>query len=143
MSLLERLNNDVKEAMKARDKMRTQTLRMVLSEVKYAQVAAGPDKTIDEASVQKVVASYHKKLAKSLDDFPDGEKREAIQAELGVVEEYLPKKASPAQIEGAIDEVMAAVPEREFGVLMKQVLVKLGSAADGKAVSEALRKRLG
>lgn len=143
MSLSERLTHDIKESMKAKDKVRTQTLRMMLSEVKYAQAAVGMDKTLDDAAVQKVFASYHKKLAKSLDEYPEGEKRDAIRDELKIVEDYLPKKASPAEMEAVIDQVMQATSEREFGTLMKQVLAKLGGAADGKLVSEAIRKKLG
>lgn len=143
MTALERLNNDIKEAMKAKDKVRTQVLRMMLSEVKYAQSAVSMSQPLDEAAVLKCFASYHKKLTKSMDDFPAGEAKDAVAAEIKIVEDYLPKKASAAEVEAAIKGVMASTPDREFGVLMKQVLAKLGGGADGKIVSELLRKALG
>lgn len=140
--LIERLNDDIKEAMKARDKMRTSVLRMMLSEVKYAQSAVSMNEQLDDAAVQKVFATYQKKLEKSLNDFPEGEKKQAIAHEIAIVSEYLPKKASTADVENAIKEVLTTSTDRSFGPLMKQVMAKLGNAADGKVISELLKKHL-
>lgn len=142
MSLVEKLNNDIKESMKAQNKVRLSVLRMMLSEVKYAQAAVGMGQPIDDAAVTKVLGTYQKKLQKSLDDYPAGDKRTAIQDEISIVEEYLPKKASAADIEKAAKEVMSSSDSKEFGPLMKQVMAKLGPTADGKMVNEILKKLL-
>ena len=128
--------------MKARDKERTSVLRMLLSEIKYTQAAVNVHAELPEAEVLKVVGLYHKRMLKSLDDYPEGEKRDQIRSELGIVDEYLPKRASRAEVELVVDEVLRGTEDREFGPLMKQVLARLGTAADGKIVSEVLRPRL-
>lgn len=142
MSLVEKLNNDIKESMKAQNKVRLSVLRMMLSEVKYAQSAVGMGQPIDDATVTKVLGTYQKKLQKSLDDYPAGEKRAVIQGEIDIVDEYLPKKASAADVEKVAKDVISSSDSKEFGPLMKQVMAKLGPAADGKLVNEILKKLL-
>ena len=143
MSLKEKINNDIKTAMKAQDKERLSVLRMVLSEIKYAQAAVSMASELPEAEVIKCVTTYHKRLTKSLDDFPEGEKRDVVRKEIAIVEEYLPKKAGDAEVGAAIDKVMAASADRSFGNLMKLVMTELGGAADGKLISQLLKAKLG
>lgn len=143
MSLKERINEDLKAAMKNRDKDRTSVLRMLLSELKYAQAAVNIHQELGEDEVLKVVSTYHKRLEKSLGDYPEGEKRAAISAEMKIVEDYLPKKAGADEVAKAIDQVLAGTADRTFGPLMKEVLAKLGGSGDGKLVSQLLKQRLG
>jgi uncharacterized protein YqeY len=142
LSLKERLNEDLKTAMKARDKDRTSVLRMLLSELKYAQAAVNIHQELPDDEVLRVVTTYHKRLVKSLDDFPEGERRDAIRTELAIVDEYLPKKAGADEVTKVVDSVLAATSDRNFGTLMKEVLARLGSAGDGKVVSQVLKQRL-
>jgi len=142
LSLKERINEDLKTAMKARNKERTSVLRMLLSEVQYNQAAVNVHEALPDADVLKVIGLYHKRLLKSLDDYPEGEKRDQIRSELVIVDEYLPKRASRAEVEKVVDELLQSTEERVFGPLMKQVLARLGNAADGKVVSEVLKLRL-
>lgn len=143
MSLKERINEDLKTAMKSRDKDRTSVLRMILSEVKYAQAAVNIHQELPDDEVTKVVSTYFKRLEKSLSDYPEGERRTAIQSEMKIVEDYLPKKASADDTNKAIDQVLAGTADRTFGPLMKEVLARLGGGADGKLVSQLLKQRLG
>ena len=142
MGTREKINEDLKTAMKARDQKTVSVLRMIMSEIKYAQSAVNIHQELDEAAIMKVVASYQKKLAKAAEEFPDAEKKAEIFAEIAIVEKYLPKKAGPEETARAIDAVLAATTDRTFGVVMKQVLAQLGGGADGKLVSELLKKRL-
>src|SRR5690606_31711495 len=142
LSLKERINEDLKAAMKSKDKDRTSVLRMLLSEIKYAQAAVNVHQDLPEAEVLKVVTAYHKRLTKSLGDYPEGERRAAVQKEITLVEEYLPKKAGADEVRQVVDQVLAATTERTFGPLMKEVLARLGDAADGKVVSQVLKDRL-
>ena len=137
-----KLSEDLKTAMKARDQKTMSVLRMILSEVKYAQSAVNIHEELDEAGVMKVVASYQKKLLKAVDEFPDAEKKAEIHKEIEVVERYLPKKIGPEETARAIEAVFASTTDRTFGVLMKQVLAQLGGGADGKMVSELIKKRI-
>lgn len=142
MAIKDRINEDLKTAMKAKDKDRLSVLRMILSEIKYAQAAVNVHQDLPEADVLKVVATYQKRLTKSLDDYPEGEKRTQIQTEIAIVDDYLPKKVGPDEVKKAIDEVLHATSERAFGPLMKEVLARLGSGGDGKVVSQLLKDKL-
>lgn len=143
MSLKDRINEDLKTAMKAKDKDRTSVLRMLLSEVKYAQAAVNVHQDLPDDEVLKVVSSYHKRLTKSLDDYPEGERRDAIRGEIKIVDDYLPKKAGADEVKKVVDQVFSGTAERNFGVLMKDVMARLGGAGDGKLVSQIIKERLG
>jgi uncharacterized protein len=140
--LKERINEELKTAMKAKAKERISVLRMLLSEIKYAQAAVNVHLELPDDEVLKVITAYHKRLTKSLDDFPEGERRDAVRAELAIIEEYMPKKAGPDEIRRVVDEVLKGTSERVFGPLMKEVLARLGGAGDGKMVSQILKDRL-
>lgn len=142
MSLKDRINEDLKTAMKARDKDRTSVLRMLLSELKYAQAAVNVHQDLPDDEVLRVVTTYHKRLVKSLDDYPEGDRRVAIQGEIKIVDEYLPKKAGADEIAVVVDQVLAGTAERNFGLLMKEVMARLGQAGDGKTVSTVLKAKL-
>lgn len=142
IGLKAKLSKDLITAMKARDQQTVSVLRMILSEVKYAQSAINIHQELEDAAVLKVVASYQKKLLKAVDEFPDPVKKAEIHKEVAVVDRYLPKKSGPEETIAAIDAVFGATTDRTFGVVMKQVLAILGGRADGKLVSELLKKRL-
>jgi uncharacterized protein YqeY len=142
VQLKERINEDLKTAMKARSKERTSVLRMVLSEIKYAQAAVNVHQELPDDEILKVITAYHKRLTKSLDDFPEGERRDAVRGELKIIEEYLPRKAGADEVRKVVDEILKGTSERAFGPLMKEVLTRLGGAGDGKLVSQILKDRL-
>lgn len=142
MNLRDKISEDLKVSMKAQDKFRTGVLRMVLSEIKYAQAAVGMHNELDPAAMEKAVSGYHKKLVKSLEDYPEGDKRTTIQNEIKIVEAYLPKKLDSVAIEKIVDDVLAKTSDRNFGALMKQVMAATGPAADGKTVSEIIKRKI-
>ena len=142
MLLKERIMADIKTAMKAKQKERTSVLRMLLSEIKYAQAATSMSVEISEDDALQVVSTYRKRLEKSLADYPEGDQRTAIENEIKIVDEYLPKKASEQEIVAAIDKLLSSTSERNFGVLMKAIMTQFGSAADGKLISQLLKQKL-
>lgn len=142
MSLKDQISIDLKNAMKNQDKETTSALRMVLSELKYAQSSGDSKVELGDAEVEKVVGSYQKKLEKSLDEYPQGESRNAILKEIEIVSRYLPKKASKEEVETVVSRVLGATDERNFGKLMKLCIAELGASAEGKLVSEVLKSRL-
>ena len=143
MGLKDKIQDDIKTAMKARDAQRLSVLRMVLSDIKYAQAQVNLQTELPEGDVLKVVAAYHKKLLKSTDDYPEGEKRDVIRAEMRVVEEYLPKKLGEAETSAAVAKVLTGQTETNFGILMKLVMAELGDGGDGRLVSQLLKAKLG
>ncbi|MCX6117533.1 MAG: GatB/YqeY domain-containing protein [Proteobacteria bacterium] len=143
MGLKDTIQEDIKTAMKAKDAGRLSVLRMILSEIKYAQAQVNLQTELPEADVQKIVSGYQKKLTKSLDDYPDGEKRTAIVNEIKIVESYLPKKASESEITNAVDKILKSTADRNFGALMKLVMAELGEAGDARLVSQLLKAKIG
>jgi len=142
MGLKDKIQDDIKTAMKAKDAARLSVLRMVMAEIKNQQAQVNLREELPEDEVLKVVASYQKKLSKSLEDYPSGDARNALLAEIKVVEEYLPKKASEAETKAAVEKVLAASSDRNFGNLMKLVMAELKGGADGKLVSSLLKQKL-
>ncbi|MEZ4742537.1 MAG: GatB/YqeY domain-containing protein [Bdellovibrionota bacterium] len=142
MNLKEKIQTDIKECMKNKDKKRISVLRMLLSEMQYAETASDRSAPIDNAQMLKVIASYEKRLTKSLADFPDGDKKEEIRYEISIVSGYLPKKATEKEFSASIDKILSQSDERNFGVIMKQVMSQFGSAADGNTISKILKQKL-
>jgi hypothetical protein len=142
VGLKEQVQADIKDCMKSANKPKLNVLRMLLSEFQYAQTALDASVKLDDVQALKVAAAYQKRLQKSLADFPEGEKKEQIIFEIAVIDHYLPKKADDQEVGNAVSKLLASTEERNFGALMKQVMVDLGGAADGKIVSRILKEKL-
>lgn len=144
--VLNRLTDDMKAAMKAGDKQRLGVIRMLISELKNARIAAGAD--LDDAAVNRVLGSYAKKRREAMEAARDaGREEHAVRErfELDVTAEYLP----PQLDESALREIVARHVEAvepgpaAFGKVMKAALAELEGRADGKTVSAMVREMLG
>ena len=142
MGLKEQVQADIKDCIKSGNKPKLNVLRMLLSELQYAQTAGDAGVKLEDAQALKVAGAYQKRLQKSLADFPDGEKKDQILSEIAIIDSYLPKKASDQDVENAVQRILASTAERNFGALMKLVMVDLGESADGKIVSKILKEKL-
>ena len=141
MSLLARLQEDMKTAMKTGQKERLSVLRMLISDVKNIDLQ--PKKLSEE----ETVAAYGKKLRKSMEEYEKLNKAEEVaqlKKELAVVEEYLPKKASGADTERLVDEFLAknSFTERQFGQAMGAFMKAHGGAVDAGQANAILKKKL-
>ncbi len=153
MSLKKKIIDDCTSAMKAGDKDRVSTLRMLRSKVQEAEVRGrgteGPDFELDDDGTIKVLASYAKQRRESIDSYRKGGRDDLAakeEAELAIVQEYLPEQMSPdrirAVVKETIEEIGASSP-RDMGAVMKAVMPRLGGAADGKTVNQLVREMLG
>jgi uncharacterized protein YqeY len=134
--------------MKAQDAGRTSTLRMVKASLMNRKIEKGDELTDDE--VQKALQSLVKQRRDSVQQYEKVGRTELAAkeaAEISVIESYLPRAATPDEIESAVG---AAVNEtgassiKDMGTVMKAAMARLaGKSADGRVVSEAVRKRLG
>ena len=148
MTLNHKVSADIAAAMKARDASRLSALRMLKAAVMNKSVEKGRD--LDDAEVLQVVSSLVKQRRDSIEQFSKAGRTDLVAKETGdlaVLQDYLPPSATPEEIDAA---VVAAVAEtgasspKEMGKVMKAVMPKLaGKNADGKAVSEAVRRTLG
>jgi uncharacterized protein YqeY len=148
MSLEERIAADYKESMKARDQARTQAISFLRSELKYCAIDKKKEK-LDDADVSGVLKKLIKQRQDSIVGFEKGNRMDLVvkeKAELEILKSYLPSEMSPEAVAKIVDEVVAAagaVTIKDMGRLMKEVLAKTQGQADGKLVSDLVRKKLG
>jgi len=148
MALSDKVNADITAAMKAKDAARLSALRMMKAALVNKGVEKGRD--LEDAEVLQVFASLVKQRRDSIDQFAKAGRTDLVDketAEIAVLEEYLPPAASSAEIDAAVAEAVAetgATSPKDMGKVMKAVMPKLaGKNADGKAVNEAVRRKLG
>jgi uncharacterized protein YqeY len=150
MTLVERITQDLTAAMKAQDAARTSTLRMAKAALMNKQIDKHGD--LDDAEAARVVQSLVKQREDAAGQYAKAGRPELAQkerAEMALLEVYLPAEATDDEIAAAVEKAVketGAVSAKDMGKAMKAALAALaaaGSGADGKRVSEAVRKRLG
>jgi uncharacterized protein YqeY len=149
----DKLMDDLKGSMKSGDKLRTDCLRMLRSKVLEREVALRPKKGADYAleddEALQVISTYAKQRKDSIESYRQGGREDLAakeEAELQIIEEYLPKQMSAEELRPIIEEVIAesgASSPRDMGQVMKGVLARVRGAADGKLVSQIVREKLG
>jgi len=146
MKIKQRIEDDLKQAMKARDDLRKRTLRMVVTSLKLAEVdrQAELDDPAILGLIQKEVKSRQESVAEAKQAGRD-DLVESTQAEIDFLQEYLPQALTESElnalVEEAVDEVGAEGPA-DMGKVMKVIMPRIQGRADGKVVSELVRGRL-
>lgn len=147
MSLKQQIIADLTASMKAQDSARTSTLRMVKAGIVNREIEKGGE--LDEDEMAKLLRSMVKQRRDSVEQFEKGGRPELVakeQAEIAVIESYLPQAASQEEIEQAVAAAVAetgAASMKDMGKVMKAVQAALaGKNADGRAVSEAVKAKL-
>jgi hypothetical protein len=146
MSLRDRLESDLKEAMKARDSVRRETIRGARGAIKNKEIELG--ESLDDDGIVRVLRTLVKQRADSIEQYQAASRMDLVDkeaAEKAVLEAYLPAAPAEAEIERIVAEVIAevgATGPRDMGKVMKPALERLGAAADGKLVSQAVKKQL-
>jgi uncharacterized protein len=147
MPLLDRIQTDMVQAMKAKDERRLSVLRMVKSALQKQQIDSM--KPLNEASEMQVMNTLLKQRRESAELFRKGGREELAakeEAEIGVIESYLPSAPTAAELEEAVAAAIretGAKSAKEMGAVMKAAQAKLaGKRVDGKALSELVKQRL-
>ena len=147
MTLKDKIVSDMTSAMKAKDAARTSTLRMVKAAIMNREKEGGGEVTDED--VMKLLRSQVKQRRDSVEQYQKAGRPELVDketAEIAVIEGYLPQAASEAEIEQAVIAAVAetgATSMKEMGAVMKAAMAKLaGKNADGKLVSETVKKKL-
>lgn len=146
MSVKNELENALKEAMRSSDVLRRGTLRLVLSAIKEAEVAKQGD--LDDAAILALLQKEVKSRQESLADAEQAGRKDLVenaQAEMAILEEYLPKQLSDDELEALVDKAIAehgASSAADMGDVMKTVLPKVQGRADGGRVSQMVRGKL-
>jgi uncharacterized protein YqeY len=147
MTLAERVNSDLAGAMRAREPNRLVALRMLKTALTNKSVEKGRE--LEDQEALQVVGTLIKQRRDSIEQFEKGGRKDLAEkeaAEIAVLESYLPPPVGEAELAGIIDaavtETGAASP-RDMGRVMKAVMARLsGRTADGKVVSELVKRRL-
>jgi uncharacterized protein len=149
MPLVDQIQKDIVTAMKAKDEARLSTLRMVKSALQLRQVEKmGP---LDDKESQAVLATLIKQRKDSIEQFTKGGRQEMADkeaVEITVIESYLPKAASEADIAAGVKAVIAemgAPGMKDMGTIMKNAMARFNAAGmrvDGKVVSDIVKKEL-
>lgn len=145
MSLQQQITDDLKTAMKARDKDATGALRMLLAAMKNTAVelGRGPQGDLTDDEVQKLLTTERKKRDEAATAFADGDRPEQAakeRAEAELIAGYLPAQLTDEELAAIVAEVVDEVgPEAGIGPLMKASMARVGTSADGKRVQAAVR----
>jgi len=147
MTLQERLNADLKEAMKSGDKSRVAVLRMTKAAIKNAEIAKGG--ALDDSGTLEVISKEVKKRRDSIAEFKRANRQEMVaqeEAEIDVVLEYLPQQMTEQEIESAaravIEETGAQGPH-DKGKVMSKLMPQLKGKADGQLINQTVTRLLG
>ncbi len=145
-SISDQLTADMKDAMRAGDKVRLGAIRRARAAVKNAEIETGG--SLDDDGTVKVMRVMARQHEESIEQFTAAGRDELVEkekAELAVLEAYLPAQLDEAAVEKVVAEVIAAegaTSIKDMGGVMKAVMARLGSSADGRVVSEAAKRLL-
>ncbi|MBS7366739.1 MAG: GatB/YqeY domain-containing protein [Prevotella sp.] len=146
--LFDQISNDIKEAMKARDKVRLEALRNIKKVFIEAKTAPGANDTLEDAQALKILQKLAKQGHDSADLYTSQNRPDLAEeemAQVNVIESYLPKQMSEEEIEAVVKEIIAqtgAQSMKEMGKVMGIASKQLAGKADGKKISEIVKKLL-
>jgi uncharacterized protein len=146
MSLIAKIEDDLKEAMRARDELRTGTLRLTLAALRSSEKELGRPLKDDEEL--QVLQRERKRRTEAADAFRDaGREEQASQEEreLEVIEEFMPEPLAEDELERIVDDAIAetgATSLRDLGRVMADVMPQVAGRADGSTVSQLVREKL-
>jgi len=146
MNVAERLESDLKAAMKARDDLRIQVLRMLKSDLSYKRIELGRDLTQDD--IVTTLSTAVKSRKEAGDEYLRGGRADLADkesAEIKIIQEYLPEQLSTEELNILVDKTIAetgAITIKDLGAVMKNLMPAVRGRADGKEVNAAVKARL-
>lgn len=144
MTIIEKINTDLKEAMRSRDQLRLDTLRMLKSKI----LAADARGNLSDAEVIKLFKTYFGNLQEALEQAKSVNRPEIVEKlknEIEIVQEFLPKALSPEETKKIVVQAIAdsgAKSKKDFGLVMKSIM-KLNNTVDGKLAKDLANQLLG
>ncbi|UEA61838.1 GatB/YqeY domain-containing protein [Hoylesella buccalis] len=148
MALFEKVNEDIKTAMKERDKVALDTLRNIKKVFLEAKTAPGANDTLEDADALKIIQKLAKQGKESAQTYIDAGRQDLADAELAqvsVIERYLPEQLSEAEIEKIVKTIIdqtGAASMKDMGKVMGMANKQLAGKADGKTISGIVKKLL-
>lgn len=148
MSLFDTISNDIKSAMLAKDKVRLEALRGIKKEFIEAKTAKGSDGELHDDAALKILAKMVKQRKESAEIYAGQNREDLAQnelAEAAIIEEYLPKQFSDAELEAELRQIIAEVgasSPQEMGKVMGVASKRLAGRAEGRAISAKVKELL-
>ena len=150
MTITERIDADLKDAMRAKDAGKLGVLRMLKSAMKYAAIEkSGAEGQLEDAEATQVIRKQVKQRQDSIESFEKGGRPELAakeKEELALLSAYLPQQMSGDELSGAVREAITevgATSRAQMGAVMKVLQAKLAGRADGKTLSQEVQRQLG
>lgn len=149
MDMFDRISNDIKEAIKAKDKVRLETLRNIKKVFLEAKTAPGANDTLTDEAALKIMQKLVKQGKDSATLYNEQGRADLAEAELAqvaVIETYLPKQMSAEELEAALKAIIAEVGAegpKDMGKVMGTATKKLAGLAEGRAISAKVKELLG
>ncbi len=146
MSILQQLTEDMKQAMKAQEKLKLSTIRLLISDLKKEKIDSGKDLTPDQEI--KILMSAAKKRKEAIQAYEAGNRQDLLekeQQELAIIHQYLPAQMPEGEIAEQIDEIIqstGASGMKDLGKVMSEAMKVLKGRADGKIVQQLVREKL-
>src|SRR5215475_9247008 len=149
MTIIERVDSELKEAMRAKETTKLGVLRMLKSALKYAVIAkSGAEGRLNDAEATQVVRKQVKQRQDSIESFEKGGRAELAakeEEELSILQSYLPQAMSADEVSQVVRETLAEVgasSKAQMGAVMKALQAKVAGRADGKTLSAEVQKQL-
>ncbi len=149
MEMFDRISNDIKDAMKAKDKVRLETLRNIKKVFLEAKTAPGANDTLTDDAAMKIMQKLVKQGKDSATLYNEQGRADLAEAELAqvaVIETYLPKQMSAEELEAALKAIITEVGAegpKDMGKVMGTATKKLAGLAEGRAISAKVKELLG
>lgn len=142
MTLQEKLLDDMKQAMRAKDMVKLGVIRFLRSEIKNFEIDNGE---LDDAGIQKVIATQVKKITDAVVEFKNAGREDLVKSEeekLVFMKTYLPEQLSDTELEQIVTKVVDSSDEKNMGKLIGLVMKEVTGKADGGRVSAMVRSKL-
>ncbi|MBI4202097.1 MAG: GatB/YqeY domain-containing protein [Chloroflexi bacterium] len=146
MPLQERLNEDLRDAMRKGDGVRRSTIRLIRSAIGYEQIEQ--HKTLEDDGVIAVLAKMVKQRQESITEFKKGNRPDLVakeEAELAIIRQYMPQQLTQEELSSLVRQAIAEVGAKgmtDMGKVMGKLMPQVRGKADGAAVSQAVRDAL-
>lgn len=140
-----KLNDDLKLAMKNKDTLRLNTIRLVKKYMQELETSVGHNGEATDGEIMKIISKLVKQGRDSAEQYKNAGRADLYDeeiAQVSVLENYLPKQMTDEEIAVEIDKVMEESGSTNMGVLMKELNVRLAGRADGKTISRILKTKL-
>jgi len=147
MSLNAQIKNDIKDAMRAKETVKRDTLRNIQAAIK--QIEVDERREVDDADVEAILMKYTKQREDAKAQFSDAGRDDLVEkedAEIAIVKTYLPEPMDDAELESAIKELIASVGAqsmKDMGKVMGGAKAAIGNRADGGRINQMVKKLLG